>query len=384
VRRGPVFALAGTFFLLDLHPVAAQDSQAASVQPQWHFGGFLDGAYLYDFNSPSNHVFRDRGTTAYVDELDLDMAAAYLRKDVSEQSRWGMELTVQGGKDSEAFGFSATAPNLAGARWLRHLGPANLSYLAPLGKGLKIQAGIFSSLIGYDSLYAKDNFNYTRPWGADYTPYLMLGVNASYAFNDKLSAALYVVNGYFHLANANHVPSTGGQIAYQASRRVDLKETVIYGPHQSNTGLPYWRFFSDSIVERKTDRVTTALEFQVGAERVAISGSPRAWWMSSQLPIHAVVHGPWSVTVRPEFCWDTEGRWTGSKQLVKAITSTLEYRLPYRHFNAILRLEHRYDNSHGPGGGFFKDGAVAPGEIALTPGQHLVLVGAIFTFDSSW
>src|ERR1019366_7029559 len=123
---------------------------------------------------------------------------------------------------------------------------------------------------------------------------------------------------YFHLANANHVPSTGGQIAYQASRRVDLKETVIYGPHQSNTALEYWRFLSDSIVERKSDRITTALEFQVGGERAAIPGSPRAWWTSSQLPIHAMVHGPWSATVRPEFCWDSEGRWTGSKQLVIA------------------------------------------------------------------
>jgi Putative beta-barrel porin-2, OmpL-like. bbp2 len=165
-------------------PVAAQDEPAAPA-PQWHYGAFADGAYLYDFNSPANHLFRDRGTTAYVDEPVLNMAGAWIRKDASDRSRWGMELTLQGGKDSEAFGFSATAPNLAGATGLRHLGPTDVSYLAPVGKGLTVQAGIFSSLIGYDSLYAKDNLNYTRPWGADYTPYLMLGVNASYPFTAK-------------------------------------------------------------------------------------------------------------------------------------------------------------------------------------------------------
>src|SRR2546422_7422094 len=106
------------------------------------------------------------------------MAGAYLRKTASESSRWGLELTLQGGQDSRIFGFSATAPNLPGSEWLRHLGPTDVSYLAPVGKGLTVQAGIFSSLIGYDSLYAKDNFNYTRPWGADYTPYLMLGVRS--------------------------------------------------------------------------------------------------------------------------------------------------------------------------------------------------------------
>ncbi len=93
------------------------------------------------------------------------MAALYVTKVASEKSRWGMELEAQAGEDSEIFGFSATAPNLVGANWLRQIGKADVSYLAPVGKGLTVQAGIFSSLIGYDSLYAKDNFSYTRPWG---------------------------------------------------------------------------------------------------------------------------------------------------------------------------------------------------------------------------
>jgi hypothetical protein len=89
------------------------------------------------------------------------MAGAYVRKKPSEASRWGVELTAQEGKDDELFGFSATAPNIAGFKVLRHLGPTNVTYLAPVGKGLTVQGGIFSSLIGYDSLYAKDNLNYT-------------------------------------------------------------------------------------------------------------------------------------------------------------------------------------------------------------------------------
>jgi Putative beta-barrel porin-2, OmpL-like. bbp2 len=181
-------------------------SPPAPVSVPWHYGGFVDFGYLYDPNSPSNHLFRDRGTTPVVDQPNIDMADLYLKKDASEQSRWGMEATLQAGKDSEAFGFSATAPNLPGSKWLRHLGPTDVSYLAPVGSGLTVQAGIFSSLIGYDSLYAKDNFTYTRPWGADYTPYLMLGINASYSFTKKFTGTFALVNGYFHLAEANHVP----------------------------------------------------------------------------------------------------------------------------------------------------------------------------------
>ena len=93
-----------------------------------------------------------------------------IRKAPSESSRFGFEATAQTGEDSKLFGFSATAPNIRGADWLRHLGPTNLSYVAPVGNGLTLQGGIFSSFIGYDSLYAKDNFTYTRPWAADFTP----------------------------------------------------------------------------------------------------------------------------------------------------------------------------------------------------------------------
>ncbi len=362
------------------HPEAPIDPQPAD--PQWLYGGFLDAAYLLDFNHPSNHLFRSRGTAYKVDEPILNMGAAYLRKTTTESSRWGMELTVQGGQDSKIFGFSATAPDLGGSEWLRHFGPTDVSYLAPVGKGLTVQTGIFSSLIGYDSLYAKDNFNYTRPWGADFTPYLMMGVNASYPFTNKLTGTVFVVNGYWHLADANSVPSSGGQVVYKLTDHTTLKGTALFGPHQSDTGFGFWRFLWDSIAEWKTDRVTTAFEYHVGTEKVAATGDPRALWMFAQLPVHWSFCKGWSATVRPEVYWDRDGRLTGFRQTVKANTTTLEYRIPFREVNAIVRMEHRIDDSRGPGGGFFRGDEVAPGIVGLTPTQNLLILGVILTFDS--
>src|SRR5215467_9370460 len=285
----------------------ASEQGSASSKPSWQYGGFFDLGYLLDFNHPSNDLFRSRGTTFQVDEVEVNMAGAYLKRKATEESRWGAELTVQGGKDSEVFGFSATAPNVAGSTWLRHLGPTNVSYLAPAGKGLTLQAGIFSSLIGYDSLYAKDNFNYTRPWGADFTPYLMMGVNASYPFTSKLTGTVFLVNGYWHLADANHVPSWGGQVAYKVTSHTTLKETVLVGPHQSDTDSKFWRFLWDSILEWKTDEITTAFEYHVGTEKVAAPGDPRALWMTAQLPVHYAFSKRWSATIRPEVYWDRDG-----------------------------------------------------------------------------
>src|ERR1051326_7671315 len=244
----------------------ADTSPTASPKATWQYGGFVDAGYLHDFNDPANHLFRSRGTTFRVDEVNLNMTALYLRKVASEGSRWGPEVTLQAGSDSEVFGFSATAPNLDGAKWLRHLGPTDVSYLAPIGKGLTIQGGIFSSFIGYDSLYAKDNLDYTRPWGADYTPYLMTGVNASYPATPALTVTGFLITGYFHLAHANDAPSVGGQLAYKATDAVTVKQTVIYGSHQPETALANWRVLSDTWLERKTKDVTVALEYQFGSE----------------------------------------------------------------------------------------------------------------------
>lgn len=117
---------------------------------------------------------------------------------------------------------------------------------------------------------------YTRAWIADYSPYLMFGANAIYPFNDQWTGAVFVVNEYFHLQNSNNLPSYGAQVAYKPSGPWTFKETVYYGPDQSNTSLKFWRSFSDSIVEWKmSDDVTLAGEYQIGTQKNATApGNP--------------------------------------------------------------------------------------------------------------
>jgi hypothetical protein len=360
--------------------VRPADAQAPPPQPTpWLYGGFIDVAALFDTNSPANHLFRNRGTTPRVDELAVNMTAAYFKKTTTESSRVGIEVTLQTGRDSKLFGFSATAPNIGGADILLHLGPTDVSYVAPVGNGLTIQGGIFSSLVGYDSLYAKDNFNYTRPWGADYTPYLMLGVNAAYPLTPRLTVAGMLINGYWHLASANDVPTSGAQLAFKPNDALTVKQTVLYGPHQAKTSLGFWRVLSDTIVERKTSRVTTAFEYQVSTERVADAAESRAYWMSAQLPVHWSLIGRFSATVRPEMAWDSDGRWTGFAQTIKAVTGTLEYRVPLQTAQAIVRTEYRVDDSRGGGGGFF-----AGADNHLTATQNVFAIALILTFDGTF
>ena len=366
----------------DQEPKHSASEEAQQPGPEWHYGGFVDLGYSLDFNFPENHLFRNRGTTPRVNELDLNMAGAYIRKDATAQSRWGTELLVHGGQDAKEFAFHSNQPKVGSSDQLRHFGRANASYLAPVGNGLTVQAGLFNSLVGYESLYSKDNNHYTRSWIADNSPYLMFGVNASYPFSDQLTGSLYVINSYFHLSHPNDHPSYGGQLAYTPSSRWTLKETIYLGPEQANTSFEFWRLFFDTIVEWKGDDLTIAFENQVGTENLAVPGSPRTFWTGAILPVRWNFSGPWSVAVRPEFFWDRNGRLTGSEQFIKAVTTTLEYSFPYGWTNLISRLEYRYDESTGVGGGFFKGNEIAPGVVGLTPAQHMLIFGLIWTLDS--
>ena len=363
----------------DLSPMTDKAVSSSS----WRYGAYLDIGGIVNFNVPENGLWRSRTTASRHNQAAPNMVLAYVRKDASEASRWGMELGVQGGYDSVDFAFLQGESKVGGADVLRHLHRANASYLAPVGNGLTVTAGLFNSLMGYESLYAKDNANYTRSWIADNTPYMMFGVNAAYPVNDRLTVTTFVINRYYHLAYTVAQPSYGGKWSYALTPRLTAMQTLYWGPDQTDGSLEFWRLYGNHILEWKGDEVTVAVSYDAGTENIADRpGSPRAFVMGGNLMMKWHVAGPWSVALRPEFYWDRNGRWTGAEQFVKAITSTIEYKLPYRWTNTMLRVEHRYDESTGVGGGFFRRGEIGPGVFGLAPSQHLVVFGLLCVFDS--
>ena len=381
-------------------PARAEESQPTSLPPAaveglgqdrpaktlWHYGAYLDLTYPIDFNYPDNHIWRSKVTTQKVNELSLNVAMAYVRKDVDTSSRWGMEFALQTGRDVEGQVPNASLRNgdaYDGADTFSHFSRANVSYLAPIGTGLKLTGGLFNSYIGYESFYAKDNFNYTRSLLPDYTPYFMAGVSAEYQINESVKTVFYVINRYNFLSQPNNLPSYGGQIKWSASPQWTFVQNVYYGPDQTDTSLKYWRFFSDSILEWKRDAFTVALVYDIGTERaIPQAGDQQQFWMGSALLSQWRFVKDWAVAVRPELYYDPDGTMTGAKQFIKGVTTTLEYKLEYAWTTTRFRLEYRFNNSTGPQGGFFTGGPNSSGAIGLTPSQNLLFFAILWSFDS--
>jgi putative OmpL-like beta-barrel porin-2 len=135
------------------------------VPENWHVGVSLDGSYPINVNFPENHKWRSKITTPRTNEFAPNMALGYVRKDVTPDSRWGLEIGGQGGYDTSLLVPQPTPQGdkpVPGADTLRYVHRANVSYFAPLGNGVTLTAGLFNSFIGYESFYSRNNFNYTR------------------------------------------------------------------------------------------------------------------------------------------------------------------------------------------------------------------------------
>lgn len=365
VRRGFV----GCVLYLFLASAGADDSL-------WQYGANIDISYANAFQSNDEIFWRSKATNMRLNTFAPNMGMFYLRKLVGESSRWGLELGGQAGYDTD--GQVPAEQRIPGYSILRYISRANVSYLAPVGKGLTLTAGLMNSFIGYESMFAKDNANYTRTWMADYSPYYLMGIGAQYPLSDSLNLGLYLLSEYDYLAYRNDQPKYGSQLIWSIDPQWKLTQNLFAGPEQKNTDTQYWRYFSDTILQWTADDLTLAAAYDVGTERLNVPVQTQALWMASAIWSRWHINGPWSMALRPEIYWDGDGRLTGSRQLIKAVTATVEYKVPVGLASVALRTEYRFDDSSGKQGGFFRS---LDSNAGLIGDQHLLLFSCLLTLD---
>ncbi|GAB6047080.1 hypothetical protein JCM19379_09040 [Methyloparacoccus murrellii] len=360
--------------------VASGAQSAAADTGGWQYGAYLDVSYADDLGGDRTIEWRSKLTTRRLNAFDPNMGMMYLYKPPDESSRWGLELGLQGGDDMDAQKPSKSQNPLPGADVLSVFSRANVSYLADIGNGLKLQAGLMNSFIGFESMYAGQNPNYTRSWMADYSPYFLIGAGAEYAVLGNLSAGLYLLSDYDYLAFVGDQPKYGAQLKWRPQAGWTLTQNLFFGPEQKETALSYWRGFSDTILEWRSDEILLAMAYDIGTQKLATSGLQTVW-MGSAIWSRWHIDGPWSLALRPEIYWDPDGQLTGLEQFISAVTLTSEYRTTLVGTSAAtVRMEFRHDTSIGPEGGFFN---AAGNQPLLVPGQNLLFFALILTYDEN-
>ena len=181
-----------------------------SVWSRVTFGATLEGYYQYNWNKPYDRVIPLRAYDTRSNSFGIQQAALVVDAppDVAKGRRGGLRLDLQFGQATEALqGSPANEPR---PDVYRHVWQAYGSYVFPVGRGLQVDLGKFASNLGYETNYAKDNFNFSRAYLFNFLPYYHTGLRTSLPLSDKVTVMYMLTNGIqqaedFNNFKSNHV-----------------------------------------------------------------------------------------------------------------------------------------------------------------------------------
>ena len=304
---------------------------------------YLQGGYNYNFKNPDSQENDLRIFDHKANSFSIDLAQIMFTKD-APLGGVGYRLKLSAGET---------------AKWIhsRGLGKAGdefdvteayINYLAPVGKGLKLQFGKFATYFGAEVIEAKDNFNYSRSLLFNYAiPFTHTGLMAGYTFSDAVNANLYLVNGWDNTDDNNKGKSVGLNLNVTPIEQLVLAFNLMYGPEQDNNSNE--RFLFDWIATIKpVKNLTLVVNTDYATEQKASPDGTNAKWYGIAGYAKYDFSDLFSTSVRAEYFNDKDGIRTtingvsGIPQKLKEITITPEFRVAK---SIIVRPEYRHDLS---------------------------------------
>ncbi len=333
----------------------------------------LDTYYEYNFNHPVGRVNLLRAYDVLSNEFSLNQASLVLEHapDVGAGRRWGGRLDLQFGQAADTLqGNPANEPR---PDIYRNIFQAYGTYVAPVGKGITIDFGKWSSSIGIEGNYTKDQINYSRAFWFNFLPFYHMGIRAAIPVNDRFTINYWVVNG------TNQVEATNGfkdeLFGFTAKPLHNLTWTMNYylgqehpdrtpanncGPIPVQPGLCFTAI--NPAPNGRTHIFDSYATWQANQKLAfSIEGDyfiQRLWQHSaageSSAPSHVIggaayaqyqINRKFTFGARSEYMSDRGGLFSGLTQALKEDTVTFDYKLAD---GLLMRYEVRRDYSNQP------------------------------------
>ena len=217
-------------------PAANPLAGITSVLGGVNLTGLVDAYYGYNANHPAAGIAHvgDTATEPFQftnGQFSLNLLELQLDKPVDKTSPLGFRVAFGFGQAISAV--NNTPFEVAGDKTgvQEYLKEGYMSYMAPIGKGLQIDAGKFVTPAGAEVIETNQNWNYSRSLLFTYAiPYYHFGARAKYTFNDKWSVTGYVTNGWNNVVATNTGKTFGPSIAWNATKKITITETYLAGP----------------------------------------------------------------------------------------------------------------------------------------------------------
>lgn len=329
----------------------------------------FDGYYAFNFNNPIGRANLLRAYDVSSNAFSLNQADLVFENapDLSRNKRYGLRVDLQFGQATATLqGNSANEPRPA---IYRNIFQAYGTYVFPVGQGLTVDFGKWSSSIGIEGNYTKDQMNYSRSYWFDFLPFYHMGARVNYKVNDVLGLNYWVTNGTQQTEPFNGFKDELFGFTLQPRKSVSWTVNyylgqehpdVVFPPNDTSGDLPTIQgtpfepivnppngklhIFDSYATWQASPKLSFALEGDYVIERLFTYSAP-------DHTSGGAVYGRYqftpkfAVAARSEYLSDRGGLFTGKTQALKEVTLTLEQKVGE---GFQVRAEWRRDWSNQP------------------------------------
>jgi len=324
------------------------------------FSALVDGYYSYNSNHPASRQNQLRNFDFNANRFSLNMAKLSLSH---SPDPIGFQVDFGFGRAFDVVHASEQAPQI-----FHYLEQVYVSFKPAQAKGFEADFGEFVTSAGAEVIETNNDWNYSRSllfsWAI---PYYHFGLRTSMPLTKSFTAGFQVVNGWNNIED-NNSGKTIAVTGVYTKPKFTWSNTYYVGPEKTDTNKGVRNLYDTTLLLTPTDKLNAYVNFDYGHERRLISGIDR--WIGVAAAVHYAPTKWFSLTPRGEYYYDATGFTTGTRQKLKEITITGEFKMAE---GLLSRLEYRRDHSDVP---FFQRGDTPN----ATNNQNTFLVGLVAFF----
>jgi Putative beta-barrel porin-2, OmpL-like. bbp2 len=362
-NRRRVCVVSGALALLVCHSAFAEEAPKGWFQ-QITLNAFASVGYTWNFNNPPSNTNQLRAFDVDHNSITIDAAELVIQKAVANKGDFGFRIDFTMGNVAKG----AAARGLfrdptTGIAQDFDLQQAFISYIIPIGHGLRFDLGKFVTPAGAELIEGYDGYNDNFSRGLLFTlaiPFTHTGFKLSYPFNDKFSVSAMLINGWDNVIDNNAAKSFGVSFAITPVAPLSIYVNYIGGPERDRPADGDFRHLVDAVIVYKPiSRLTLTLNGDWALDTNAIAAAPsplmtdptdpaaagsasNAQWGGLALYIRFQATSRFAAIARGEIFWDPDGFRTGTAQRVMELTLTPELKVTDAF---LVRGEFRIDNS---------------------------------------
>jgi hypothetical protein len=278
----------------------AQDSTSEKVS-SLSFSGFTEAYYSYDFNKPVNNN-RPYFLYSHNRHNEFNINLGFVKGSYNaDRVRANVAIAV---------GTYMNANYAAEPGVLKNIYEANVGMKISKTKNLWIDAGIFSSHIGFESAYSPSCWTLTRSMAAENSPYFESGAKITYTSNNnKVTLSALALNGWQRITrlNGNSLMSWGTQIFVKTSDKITFNYSTFLGTDKPDS-TRLWRIYHNVYAIFKfNEKVGLTAGFDIGTEQISKGSNNINTWYTPVGIIQFTPNKGWALAIRGEYYNDEHG-----------------------------------------------------------------------------